>query len=65
MDREEESGNVCCQEIPACASINQESAEFEGITLGIYCRKNADPRKRGCFQNFSQDYDSANCTVAR
>ena len=31
MDREEES--VCCQEIPACVSINQESAEFEGTAI--------------------------------
>ena len=31
MDREEES--VCCQEVPACVSINQESAEFEGIAI--------------------------------
>ena len=31
MDREEES--VCCQQIPACVSINQESAEFEGIAI--------------------------------
>ena len=31
MDRKEES--VCCQEIPACASINQESAEIEGIAI--------------------------------
>jgi hypothetical protein len=31
MDREEES--VCCQEIPACVAINQESAEIEGIDI--------------------------------
>ena len=31
MDRKEES--VCCQEIPACVTINQESAEIEGIAI--------------------------------
>ena len=31
MDRKEES--VCCQVIPACVSINQESPEIEGIAI--------------------------------
>ena len=31
MDREEES--VCCKEIPACVSLNQESAEFDGTAI--------------------------------
>jgi hypothetical protein len=31
MDREEES--ICCQEIPACVSINQEAAQIEEIPV--------------------------------
>jgi hypothetical protein len=31
MDREEES--ICCQEIPACVSINQEAAQIEEIPI--------------------------------
>jgi hypothetical protein len=31
MDREEES--ICCPEIPACVSINQEAAQIEEIPV--------------------------------